>query len=297
MTFHVQRNFKNGLFLMIFGNKPALLRLYNSMNGSNYTNPDELIVNTIEGVLYLGMKNDVSFIINNELNLYEAQSSWNPNMPLRGLFYFSHIYEGYIAEHELNIYSKTLLKLPTPKYIVFYNGTEFDGDSNILKLSDSFIHNEDHDACLECTVTLININYGHNKALMESCRDLYEYAFLVEEIRKRLRTGLGLAVSVDQAVEVCIGAGILKAFLLRHRAEVKNVILEEFDLKKQLSLEHKEGYDAGFDSGFDSGLETGQERILLLNQKLISDSRFDDLAKASIDSEHLERLLKEYNIE
>ena len=77
MTPRIQRNYKNGLFLMIFGNKPALLSLYNAIRGSNYTNPDDLIINTVEGVLYLGMKNDVSFIINNELNLYEAQASWN----------------------------------------------------------------------------------------------------------------------------------------------------------------------------------------------------------------------------
>lgn len=187
MTTRIQRNYKNGLFLMIFGNKPALLSLYNAIRGSNYTNPDDLIINTIEGVLYLGMKNDVSFIINNELNLYEAQSSWNPNMPLRGLFYFSRVYEGYIAEHDLNIYSQTLLKLPTPNYIVFYNGTKEDGDSRILRLSDSFIKHDGEEACLECTATMININYGHNKKLMEACRELYEYSYLIEQIRIELR--------------------------------------------------------------------------------------------------------------
>lgn len=284
MTFHVQRNYKNGLFMMIFGNKPALLRLYNSINGSNYTNPDDLIINTIEGVLYLGMKNDASFIINNELNLYEAQSTWNPNMPLRGLLYFSRLYEGYIAEHELNIYSTKLIKLPTPKYIVFYNGTKNEGDSRVLKLSDSFIHNESQEACLECTVTMININYGHNKKLMDSCRDLYEYAFLIEEIRKGLRTGAVLSAAVDRAVEVCINEGILKSFLLRHRAEVKNVILEEFDLKKQLSLEKKEGF------------EDGQKLILTLTQKLIDASRFDDLKRATMDSEYRFALLKEFDL-
>ena len=284
MTFHVQRNYKNGLFMMIFGNKPALLRLYNSINGSNYTNPDDLIINTIEGVLFLGMKNDASFIINNELNLYEAQSTWNPNMPLRGLLYFSRLYEGYITEHELNIYSTKLIKLPTPKYFVFYNGTKDEEDSRMLKLSDSFIHNESQGACLECTVTMININYGHNKKLMESCRDLYEYAFLIEEIRKVLRTGTVLSIAVDRAVEVCIKEGILKNFLLRHRAEVKNVILEEFDLKKQLSLERKEGF------------EDGQELILTLAQKLIAASRFDDLKRATTDSEYRLALLKELKI-
>lgn len=119
MTTGVQRNYKNNLFLMIFRDKKKLLRLYNAMRGSNYTNPDDLIITTIEGVLYLGMKNDVSFIIGNELNLYEAQSTWNPNMPLRGLFYFAKLYQGYVAEHELNVYLKSRIKLPTPRYIVF----------------------------------------------------------------------------------------------------------------------------------------------------------------------------------
>ena len=104
MTTGVQRNYKDNLFLMIFGDKDKLLRLYNAIRGSNYTNPEDLIITTMEGVLYLGMKNDVSFVIGNELNLYEAQSTWNPNMPLRGLFYFARLYHGYIAEREENIF-------------------------------------------------------------------------------------------------------------------------------------------------------------------------------------------------
>ena len=288
MTFHVQRNYKDGLFLMIFRNKPALLRLYNALNHSSYTNPDDLIINTIEGVLYLGMKNDVSFIFNNELNLYEAQSSWNPNMPLRGLFYFSRVYEGHIAENELNIYSRSLVKLPTPKYIVFYNGSEADGDSRILKLSDSFIGSEGQEACLECTATMININYGHNQQLMEACRELYEYSFLIEEIRKRLRNGSILSEAVDHAVEACIREGILKKFLLRHRAEVKNLILEEFNLNRQLDMERKEG--------FEEGREEGELRLSSLLQKLLADSRSDDLARALSDTEYREALYKQYNI-
>ena len=284
MTPRIQRNYKNGLFLMIFGNKPALLSLYNAIRGSNYTNPDDLIINTVEGVLYLGMKNDVSFIINNELNLYEAQASWNPNMPLRGLFYFSRVYEGYVAEHELNIYSRTLLKLPTPNYIVFYNGTKEEGDSRILRLSDSFIKHDGEEACLECTATMLNINYGHNKELMNACRELYEYSYLIEEIRVGLRQKLPLPNAVDLAVKNCIDHGILKDFLLRHRAEVKHMILEEFDWEKHIRLEKKESY------------AEGRNAITTLAQRLLADSRIDDLKRAAEDPEYLELLLQEYNI-
>ena len=284
MATHIQRTYKNGLFLMIFGNKQALLSLYNAVRDSNYTNPDDLIINTIEGVLYLGMKNDISFIINNELNLYEAQSSWNPNMPLQGLFYFSRVYEDYVAEHELNIFSQTLLKLPTPNYIVFYNGTKEEGDSRILRLSDSFIKHDGEEACLECTATMININYGHNQKLMEACRELYEYSYLIEEIRVGLRQKLPLPDAVDLAVKNCIDNNILKSFLLRHRSEVKNMILEEFDLEKYLKLEKKESR------------AEGRNDFAALTQRLLADSRIDDLKKATEDSEYMELLLKEYNI-
>ena len=276
----VQRNYKNGLFLMIFRDKPALLRLYNAVRGSNHTNPDDLIINTIEGVLYLGMKNDVSFIINNELNLYEAQSTWNPNMPLRGLFYFSRVYEGYIAEHQLNIYSRKLLRLPAPNYIVFYNGTQEEGDSRILRLSDSFIKRDGEEACLECTATMLNINYGHNQKLMASCRELYEYSYLIEHIRIGLRSDCSLPEAISQAVETCIQNGILRDFLLRHRAEVTTMILEEFDLNKHIEFEKQES----------------EERFALLLKQLLDDGRTDDINAIISDSDYRKKLFKEYKL-
>ena len=105
----ITRSYKDSLFRIVFREKKELLDLYNAINGTDYNDPDALIVTTIENVIYMGLKNDVSFLIEDVMNLYEQQSSWNPNMPLRGLFYFSNIYQGYIAEHHLDIYSSTLL--------------------------------------------------------------------------------------------------------------------------------------------------------------------------------------------
>lgn len=39
-------------------------------------------------------------------------------MPLRGLFYFSRLYAGYVETHNLDIYSRTRLKLPTQKFMI-----------------------------------------------------------------------------------------------------------------------------------------------------------------------------------
>ena len=281
----VNRNYKDGLFLMIFRDKQALLSLYNAVRGSNYTNPDDLTVTTIENVLYMGMKNDVSFIINNQLHLYEAQSTWNPNMPLRGLFYFSDVYQGYIAEHELNIYGTKRIDLPTPNYIVFYNGTAEEPDSRSLRLSDSFINPNDEEACLECTATMLNINFGHNQQLMEACHELYEYSYLVEQVRIGTRSGLALPDAIDQAVIHCIEHHVLESFLRHHCAEVTNMILKEFNLEEHIKSE--KAYS----------LEIGRHQILHLTQKLLDDNRLDDLARISSDAVYLEQLLSEYNLD
>ena len=90
----VKRNFKDSLFRLVFHGKEELLSLYNAVNGSSYTNADDLEINTLEDVVYMGMKNDVSFLFAHYLNLYEAQSTSNPNMPLRGTIYFGDLLKG-----------------------------------------------------------------------------------------------------------------------------------------------------------------------------------------------------------
>lgn len=239
-----KRTYKDSLFRMVFREKKELLSLYNAINGTSYEDPDELMVTTIEDVLYMGRKNDVSFLIQDVLNLYEHQSSWNPNMPLRGLFYISMLYQGYVNQNDLDIYSGVLLKLPTPRYVVFYNGTRNEPDRVEMRLSDSFIKKGDS-PCLECTALALNINYGHNQELMKACRKLPEYAYLVEKVREYLNQGLMLEPAVDKAVQHCIEADILKQFLLKHRAEVKQVILTEYDEKRHARTLFEEGKELG----------------------------------------------------
>ena len=92
----VNRKYKDTLFRMIFRDRKNLLSLYNALNNSSYTNPDEMEITTLEDVIYVGMKNDVSFLFSSIMNLYEHQSTVNPNMPVRGLFYLARIYQNYI---------------------------------------------------------------------------------------------------------------------------------------------------------------------------------------------------------
>ena len=239
-----RRNYKDSLFRMVFREKKELLSLYNAINGTAYDDPEELMVTTIEDVLYMGRKNDISFLIKDVMNLYEHQSSVNPNMPLRGLIYISMLYQGYIEQNNLDIYSSTQLTLPAPKYLVFYNGTKAEPDRQELRLSDSFVKREEQPD-LECRAVVLNINYGHNKKLMEACRKLYEYSRFVETIRGYLNTGMKLGAAMDQAIEDCIRFDILKEFLLKHRGEVKQVILTEYNQERHAKTLLEEGRKQG----------------------------------------------------
>ncbi len=271
------RVYKDRLFRFIFSNKEDLLSLYNAVNQSHYTNAEELEVTTLDDVLYMGMKNDISFLIDDEMNLYEVQSSWNPNMPLRGLFYFSKLYAAYMEMHHLDIYSKTQLKLPTPRYIVFYNGAEYEEERMELRLSEAF---EKENSSLECTATILNINYGQNQELMKGCRKLYEYSFFVAQVRDSLMKGKILAAAIDEAVESCIKQNILAEFLRKHRAEVKIMILSHYDEELHFKTLKKEERDS----------------INALIRILIKENRLDDLKRAAEDSEFEDKLLKEFGL-
>ena len=174
---------------LVFSNKEDLLSLYNAVSGTEYEDPDELEINTLGNVLYLSMKNDISFLVSGTLNLYEHQSTYNPNMPMRGLLYYEKLYEKIIARNNINIYGSSAKTFPFPQHIVFYNGTDSQPDRTVLRLSDLFEKGgEGRTPALECTTVMLNINYGHNRELMEKCRRLKEYAIFVDRVRKNLET-------------------------------------------------------------------------------------------------------------
>ena len=257
----INREHKDRLFRLLFGeekNKENLLSLYNAINNTCYTDVADLEITTIEDCIYMGMKNDVSLLLHQVLALYEQQSSWNPNMPLRGFMYFSHLFEKYIAENKHNIYGSKLIKLPIPQYIVFYNGTTLKQDEVKLKLSDAFDTANGVEG-FEWTATVKNINIGHNKELMESCKTLKEYAQFVEKIR-HYRNELGnIEEAVEKTIQECIQEDILADFLLAHRAEVIDVCLTEYNEEFVINALREESREEGYEEGREAGREEGRE--------------------------------------
>lgn len=235
---------KDRVFKFLFGNpenKAWTLALYNAINDTNYANPNDIQFNTIEDAIYLGMKNDVSFIIMNELSLWEHQSTFNPNLPMRIFLYAAKLYEKYIANSDYYPYSSTLQKVPSPKCVCFYNGTAEQPERQILKLSDAF----DYEGDIEVCVTMLNINYGKNKKLMETCKPLNEYAWLVDKIRTYQKNKQNLDGAVELALAEMPDDFIIKKFLLSNKAEVKGMFLTEYNQEKVLEQERKDSFQQG----------------------------------------------------
>ncbi len=259
--YRVNQKYKDRIFRMIFHKKKDLLSLYNAINGTNYTNPDDLEIRTLDDAVYLGYKNDLSFLISDTLNLYEHQSTVNPNMPLRGMLYFANMLKAYVEEKKCNIYGSKLVQLPVPRYLVFYNGSDSMPDVSVLSLSDAYMRTADvsagkggmdgtecvsedredagaadytpgtiqdaikaADPALECRAVILNINKGHNIELMAKCDRLEAYAFFVSRVRAYLAAGCTLEAAVDRAIDDCVTNDKLTDILEKKRAEVKDLL-------------------------------------------------------------------------
>ena len=136
----VVREYKDTIFRMLYSDKKELLALYNAVNGANYMDLEQLRVVTLEHAIYMSMKNDVSFILDTRLSLYEHQSTVCPNMPLRDLMYVAKQFEELTAERD--IYSSHMIQLPAPKFITFYNGRRTQPERLEQKLSDAYYRRE-----------------------------------------------------------------------------------------------------------------------------------------------------------
>lgn len=248
----VYYTYKDRVFRMLFKGKKRLLELYNALNDTAYTNENDLIINTLDNAIFIKMKNDISFVIDSDMCLFEHQSSYCPNMALRGFMYFADLYKKHIRDVELSSNRKVMI--PTPHYIVFYNGTERTEEEFAQKLSDSF--EDGKEGCIELTVRTININYGYNKELMDKCRTLADYACFVAEVRKNLEA-MELKEAVEKAVDTCIERNILKDFLEEQKAEVIAMSIYEYNeeyVKRTL-----------FEDGYGRGVADGEAKALVKN--------------------------------
>ena len=252
------RQYKDTVFRMLFSEKENLLSLYNAVTGNTYQNADDLKIVTLENAIYMGMKNDLAFMLETNIYLYEHQSKLNPNIPLRDLIYIGIEYQQYVNNKSL--YSSSLQKIPVPKFMVFYNGTDVVDDRVELRLSNAYEHLAG-EPDLELKVLMLNVNEGHNKELMEQCQTLKEYAIYVARVRK-YTSEMNLNDAVARAIDECIKEGILVEFLRKNRSEVKMVSILEYDKEWEEKKLRKAEYEAGKSEGIEIGRDKTMAEII-----------------------------------
>ena len=278
--FRPKRQTKDILFRLVFGDdRQALLQLYNALHGTAYTDPHELQIVTLDNAIYISRKNDLAFLLAGSINMYEHQSTLNPNMPVRFLIYLAQEYQLLVESTDKSLYGSELIPLPTPQCVVFYNGTADTPDEYELRLSSAF-SNQDVEPAVEVVVNVININYGHNEHLMQGCGLLSQYAQFVAATREYANKYDNREEAMNAAIEYCIEHGILEDILRKHRSQVLGSLLEEFDEKKYAKTLREEGYESGREEGYEAGRSDGftegeqcgieQERYRLLI-KLVKD--------------------------
>ena len=278
----INREHKDRLFRRIFSKKDDLLSLYNALNNSDYTNTEDLQIYTMDDFVYMSMRNDLSFLIDMTLNVFEHQSTYNPNMPLRGFFYMSSAYQKYIALNHLDIYSSKRIALPLPQYYVFYNGTKNMPDESRILLTDSMTHPDAaQKSSAQFSAHMININAGHSSGIMQRCPKLYQYSLFIEEIRQNQKQGAALREAVETAVDSCIRQGILTDILLGNKAEVTNMILQEYD--EDLHIRNEK--EISLQDGYEKGCRDAEDKVLAEKQ------RADDERKRADNINTLNKIL------
>ena len=289
----VQQNVKDRLFRYLFEkDREALLDLYNALNGTSYQDSSQLEIVTIESAVYVVMKNDLAYILTGTLNMYEHQSTYSPNLPVRFLIYLAQEYQTVIEKVERSLYGTGQISLPTPQCVVFYNGMKEMPEERTLKLSDAF-ENKKVKADVELAVRMLNINYGHNKRLMEKCRILEEYSRLVAITREYMHSEKDMQTALSRAMDSCIEQGILKEFLLKNRAEVLGMLLEEFDAEKYERTIRVESWE----EGIKEGMKEGEVKVNRLGILLTEAGRSSDFLKSLSDRELQRELFIEFGLE
>ena len=251
----INREYKATLFSELFSDSHHLRELYNAIADTDYGEETPVEINTLENVFFNDLKNDVSFTIGGKyVVLLEHQSTINSNMPLRCLMYIARVYEKITDDRA--VYQENLLKIPTPEFIVLYNGVKAYPSEKVLRLSDAYIAADESlqkFGSLDLTVRVVNINPGHNDGLLQKSETLKGYSAFVEHVRHKQRCGANLRDAVGKSIAWGIEQGILSAFLAEHGSEVNNMLMTEFNIDIAKEVWQEEAREDGREEGREEG--------------------------------------------
>jgi hypothetical protein len=266
------REFKDGMFRVLFNDEEKALELYGAISGKTFGKETKVEMKTLENVFLSKVRNDLAFTVDGKLVvIIEHQATLNPNMPLRAFQYVFMFFNLFYNPGNA-LYKEKLIKLPKPEFYMLYNGTKPYPASGLMKLSDSFEGNADGETPgLELIVNVANINYGVNKPVLEKSEQLKGYALFLDKVRQHMTSGIKIKEAIKLVVEDCLREGILKDFLTRYKNEVDSMFSLVYDENIAKAVAREEGWE--------DGLEQGQ--VQLIERMLIKGRLAEDIADAT----------------
>lgn len=240
------REIKSSAFTAYFGEPENACQLYRAL-GEEDVSPEDINYVTLEGVLFITRKNDMAFTVKNRvLVISEHQSTVNENMPLRDILYLGRTLEKLVDPR--SIYRHKMIRIPTPEFYVFYNGDAPFPAEKMLQLSDAYLEKSEH-PMLELKVKVININLSSGHKLLEQCKPIYEYSWLIQRIKDYLTEGRNRDEAIIQAVKDCKEKGILVEFVQKYGSEAINMLYTQFNLEDAKEVWQEEAYEDGLAEG------------------------------------------------
>ena len=291
------REYKSDVFSMLMENPKYALDVYNALNGSNYTDPERVEMVRLQRVFAVSVVNDAAFIFDPELNLYEHQSTYCPNINLRFLIYYAETMLDWIRRNRKNPFGSTLIRIPTPHFVVFYNGREKRPEFETRRLSETFLVPTEEPE-LELICRIYNINFNHNEELLGRSMVLQGYAYFVESVRELAKTE-DLEQAISHAIEKCIREDVLADFFKEKGNEVKRMMQLDFTWEAQIPMIRQEEREIGYAEGKDKGKIEGkiegklEELIRLIQTKVIRGKTLAQIAEELEDTEDAIRLVYE----
>ena len=244
------REVKSSAFTAYFSEPKNAAQLYSALAGVE-TAPEDIVIRTLEGVLFLARKNDLAFTVKNKaLVIAEHQSTVSENMPLRSVIYYGRTVEKLLEPRAL--YRQKRIPIPTPEFYMFYNGGTAQPLERVLKLSEAYVEKTEH-PMLECVVKMININLPAKHEILEECRPLYEYAWFIQRVREYQEEELGRDESIRKAILDCQREGIFAEFVREHGTEAVNMLYTQFNMDDALDVRYEEGVEDGRAEGETEG--------------------------------------------
>lgn len=245
-TSKTKRKSKDSVFVNLFENAENVLRLYKELHPEDtQVTVEDIQIQTIKSVLVNTLYNDLGFIVKDRfVMLVEAQSAWNPNMPLRMLFYLAETYRRYLADTVQSEHSSTRVKIPKPELYVVYSGEQncpetvsfsenfFDGDSPVeLKVN----------VLNEVDVTIYGQYIGFCKVFNEQ-RKIYQDSIMCAK----------------ETIRICIEKGYLVSYLREHEKEVVDMMSELFDEEYQRAAYNRASQKDAIEKGRAEGKAEGK---------------------------------------